>query len=365
MFVAWREIRFARGRFATIAVVVGLITVLVGFLSGLTGGLAGQNVSAVLSWPADRIVFASTGGSGGSGTGEPTFADSSVDQAQQAAWAATPGITSVHPVGISQLRATAADGTSTAVAVLGVDAGWLPSSPTVGGTVTVSAPAARALGVAAGGTVELAGRSFTVAAVDGDEWYSHTPVVQALRADWAALATATGGTPAAGTVLAVTGSPTGTDWAAVDAATGTTSAGPLGSLTAIPAFRSEIGSLAMIVGLLFGISALVVGAFFTVWATQRRPDVAVLKALGASTGTLVRDTVGQALVVLVVGVGLGLALVTGAGFALQGTSLPFLLIPFTTVLPGVALILVGLVGAGFALRAVLTADPLTALGSNR
>lgn len=362
MFVAWREMRFARGRFVSIAMVVGLITVLVGFLSGLTGGLAGRNVSAVLSWPADRIAFAVPAGSP---TAEPTFADSAVTDAQRNAWAATPGITAVHPVGVSQLRATTTAGASAAVAVLGVDPGWLPSSPTTEGTISLSAPAATALGTAAGGTVELAGRPFTVTTVGGDDWYSHTPVVQVPRTDWAALSAATGGIPAAGTALVVSGSPADGDWTAVDAATGTTSASPLGALTAIPAFRSEIGSLGLIVGLLFGISALVVGAFFTVWATQRRPDVAVLKALGASTGTLVRDTAGQALVVLVVGVGLGLALVTGVGFALQGTSLPFLLSPFTTVLPGAALILVGLVGAAFALRAVLTANPLTALGSNR
>ena len=40
MFVALRDLRFARGRFVLIGSVVALITVLVGFLSGLTGGLA-------------------------------------------------------------------------------------------------------------------------------------------------------------------------------------------------------------------------------------------------------------------------------------------------------------------------------------
>ena len=35
-------------------------------------------------------------------------------------------------------------------------------------------------------------------------------------------------------------------------------------------------------GFLFVISALVVGAFFTVWTIQRSGDIAVLKALGAS-----------------------------------------------------------------------------------
>jgi ABC-type sugar transport system ATPase subunit len=52
------------------------------------------------------------------------------------------------------------------------------------------------------------------------------------------------------------------------------------------------------VAMLFGISALVVGAFFTVWSIQRRPDVAVLKALGASGRMLVVDALGQAAIVL-------------------------------------------------------------------
>ena len=56
MFVALRDLRFARGRFLLIGSVVGLITVLVGFLSGLTGGLAIQNISAVLrSYPAKSL----------------------------------------------------------------------------------------------------------------------------------------------------------------------------------------------------------------------------------------------------------------------------------------------------------------------
>jgi hypothetical protein len=67
-----------------------------------------------------------------------------------------------------------------------------------------------------------------------------------------------------------------------------TSSGVLQSLTALGSFRSEIGSLLLLmVAMLFGISALVVGAFFTVWSIQRQLDVAVLKALGASNRMLV------------------------------------------------------------------------------
>ena len=50
MFVAWRDLRFARGRFLLIAAVVALISVLVGFLSGLTGGLAYTAGVAFYKW---------------------------------------------------------------------------------------------------------------------------------------------------------------------------------------------------------------------------------------------------------------------------------------------------------------------------
>ena len=92
--------------------------------------------------------------------------------------------------------------------------------------------------------------------------------------------------------------------------------------------------------------------------------IATLKALGASTPSLVRDALGQALVVLVLGIGIGIGVVALFG-TLAGTALPFLLSPVTTILPGVIMIALGLAGAAFALRSVTSADPLTALGSNR
>ncbi len=163
--------------------------------------------------------------------------------------------------------------------------------------------------------------------------------------DWQAYAAATGSPDAYATVLAIGGTP---DWEAGDAANDTLSEGTLGSLMALSAFRSEIGSLLLMVALLFGISGLVIGAFFTVWTMQRKGDVAVLKALGASTRSLVRDALGQALIVLVLGIGTGLSLVAVMG-TFAGTALPFMLSPITTLLPGAIMIALGLAGAAFAL----------------
>ena len=356
MFVALRDLRFARGRFVLIGSVVGLITVLVGFLSGLTGGLATQNISAVLALPGDRIVFSVPA----AGESSATFSDSTMTEQQARDWASTDAVTAAEPIGISQTRGEAGTARA-AIAVFGVQPGFNSTAPTRDGRLGLSDPAATDLGVTTGDDVTIAGTTYTVETIDGDGWYSHTPVVQMTLHDWQAYSAATGNPDAYATVLAVTGNP---DWAAADATNATVSESTLGSLMALSAFRSEIGSLLLMVTMLFGISGLVIGAFFTVWTMQRKGDIAVLKALGASTRSLVRDALGQAFIVLLAGIGVGLGLVAVLG-TLAGTALPFLLSPITTVLPGVIMITLGLAGAAFALRSVTSADPLTALGSNR
>ncbi|SKB10000.1 ABC transporter permease [Aeromicrobium choanae] len=355
MFVAWRDLKVAKGRFALIAVVVTLITVLVTFLAGLTGGLAQQNVSAITSLDADRIVFAA------SDDEAPSYADSAVSRAQAADWARQDGVTAVHPLGISTGRVSAADRHET-VALFG---GGPPSSSEASprpGHVVLGTETADELRVDAGDPVRIADRTFVVDATRDASWYSHLPVANLALEDWQELAARPGEPATFATVLAVSGSEI--DFGAADAGAGTESTGVLSSLTALGSFKSEIGSLLLMVGMLFGISALVVGAFFTVWSIQRQPDIAVLKALGATNRMLTFDALGQAAVVLLLGVTTGIGVTAVLGTA-AGAALPFILSPLTTLLPGLIMTALGLAGAGLATRSVTRIDPLTALGSNR
>lgn len=363
MFVAWRELRFARGRFLLIGAVVALITLLVGFLSGLTGGLAAQNISAVLELPGDRLVLQQPL------NGDPSFATSSLDKATVKAWEEADGVESVLPIGIAQSRASlgeADDPQGVALFGLPADAPGVGENPLFAlapsraDEVGLSQGAAEALDARVGDTITITGQEFTVAKIGDDLWYSHTPVVAMTPDAWGAASRSVGGTGEA-TVLAVTGTP---DWGSVSDQTATSAKSSLASLTALEAFKSEIGSLGLMIVMLFGISALVVGAFFTVWTMQRAGDIAVVKALGATTGSLVRDALGQALVVLIAGIGVGLLAVLGFG-ALASQSLPFMISPLTTLAPAAVMAVLGLAGAAFALRSVTKADPLTALGSNR
>ncbi|MFF5726948.1 ABC transporter permease [[Kitasatospora] papulosa] len=367
MFVAWRDLRFAKGRFALMGTVVVLITLLVGLLSGLTAGLARENTSAVTGLEAERLAFAAPP------DGRPvSFTDSAVGERAWQTWADRPGVTAAEPLGIRTLDAATGNGRRTAaVSAFGVrpDGGLAPGTVATG-QVVLSRQAAGVLGAAAGDTVRLGGSEMTVGAVSGDASYSHTPVVWTSLDDWQDLGGSGGserdrpdGTMA--TVIAL--STHGADLAAGDEAAGTRTLTLDESLTAIGSYQAENGSLQLMRGFLFAISALVVGAFFTVWTIQRSADVAVLKALGASAPYLLRDALGQAVVMLAAGTGVGTALAAGIGALLGGGdgAVPFVLDSSTVLVPAAVMIALGALGAALSIRRITAVDPLVALGSAR
>ncbi|WP_051866502.1 ATP-binding cassette domain-containing protein [Streptosporangium roseum] len=143
MFIALRDIRFARGRFALMGSVVALITLLVVLLSGLTTGLAGENISAVENPRGDRIAF---------GSEKISFSGSTVTAAQ---WKGLGG----QPLGITQTRLTH-DGADQAVAVFGSES--LGPVRRGDGELAVSPD----LGLAVGDTVTIGGRPYRVTALE-------------------------------------------------------------------------------------------------------------------------------------------------------------------------------------------------------
>lgn len=362
VFVAWRDLRFAKGRFALMGTVIVLITLLVGLLSGLTAGLGQQNVSAITALPADRIAFQAPGGGG-----KLSYSDSIVTDRQWRQWSKAPGVESAEPLGIITTRA-AASGRSTGVSAFGVRPGSriAPDGGRIGnGAVVLSTGVADDLGVQTGDFLILAGQRLKAVAVKGDAYFSHTPVVWTSLATWRKIAPPTGaGDDPTATVIALK-TTSAAEVADTDKQAGTKTVTIDASLSAIGSYTSENGSLQLMRGLLFAISALVIGAFFTVWTIQRSGDVAVLKALGASTAGLLKDALGQAMVLLTGGTLLGTGSAAALGALASGSAVPFLLTPAAVLLPAVVMILLGALGAGLSIRRITSVDPLTALGSAR
>lgn len=350
MFFALRDLRTARGRFALITGVVLLLSVLVSGLLGLTSGLAGQSVSALRALGSDGAGFVLPSDDAGAvDLDRAALTDGQVD----AVLAEAP---SAVPVGLA--RITLDDGSETGVAAVAVGlAGPVGSvAPPAGGEVLVSDGVDDEVGAGVG-EIGIGGDTLTVAGHVGDLWHSHTPVVVTDLRTWRELAPRGG----AATTIAVSADavpdayPGGAALTMVDAD---------GLVDALPSHRAEETSLTTMTSMLLAVTALVVGAFFTVWGMQRRRDVAVLRALGASTAAVVRDSVGQAAIVVAVGVGGGVGLVALVGGAVSG-AVPFVVSAGTTLVPAALLAVLGLAGAAVSLRPVVTADPTTALGAAR
>jgi putative ABC transport system permease protein len=137
------------------------------------------------------------------------------------------------------------------------------------------------------------------------------------------------------------------------------------SFAASPGYTAETSTLMLIQAFLYAISALVVGAFFTVWTIQRTGELAVLRAMGASTGYLLRDGLTQAFVVLAGATSVGIAIGVGGGSLLSGTSMPFALETPAITLGALLLVVLGMIGATAAIVRIARIDPRAALGGQR
>ncbi|MDK8700471.1 ABC transporter permease [Corynebacterium pseudodiphtheriticum] len=397
MFLAFRDIVSARGRFSLISFVVGLVTVLLVMLTGLTGGLAKHNTSALEAQDPERYVFTSD---------EPSFQESQVTTTDVQEWQELVDADSqVIPLGTAQTRLEA--GSAMGVAVMGLPAGTKVPAPVVSGagaagteiagvTGTGVAPKAEAgvdsaaslepqetqdailaedgivvsqeivaeAGVQPGEMVEIGGVEQPVSAVVADENYSHQPVVWASTQVWQQISRAHD--DVVGTVLAVdtrdrhAGALRDEEWQDAENQTGDSVATVEESFSGLAAYQSEQASLQLIQVLLYAISALVTVAFLSVWTIQRSRDLSVLRALGASPGYVWKDALGQAAVV----VGIGVVLGAGVGWAAgvwAGGSVPFDLQWTTIVVPAAGIWVLGMCGALVATRRVKKIDPASAL----
>nr|WP_247601916.1 ABC transporter permease [Cellulomonas denverensis] len=338
-----------------ISIVIAMVALLVTFLSSLTAGLAHASTSAVTGLPADRLAFGMP-----SPEDAVDFTSSRVTEEQWTGWATVPGVTAAEPLGVVTTRA-GSDATTMAVTALGAEPGssLVPGGAPGAGDVVLTRPAAEDLAVGTGDSLTLNGVTLTVGRIaDRDDQLAHTPAVWLSLPDWQRVGA---GGDAVATVVALR-TDGSVDLAAADAEFGTSTVTTQDARSAVASYQAENLSLTTIQVFLMAISALVVGAFFTVWTIGRQGDIAVLKALGASDRYLLRDAVGQAALLLIGAVALGAGLAALLGTVLSG-ALPVVVSPSTTLLPAGVLIVVGLLGAAVAVARIARTDPHAALAA--
>lgn len=379
MFLGARELLFARGRFSLMGAVVALIALLVVLLSGLSSGLVNDGVSGLQRLPVTHLAFDEHVDTASA------FSRSVVTADQVDAWAGRSGVAGAALFGNTLVNGTAIAPNGGRVpvdlALFGVEPdSFLSPRPADGeglGSDPTGIVISRTLlddGVAIGDTVVLdrTGTELTVVgALAEQHTYGHVDVAYVPLRTWQEVHA--GARPgeqvraeaySEATAVALVADD-GADLTAGDGVAGTRALTLDQSFAASPGYTAETSTLTLIEVFLYVISALVIGAFFTVWTINRRHELAVIRAMGATSGYLVRDTIAQAAVVLVGATAVGVLVGLGLGALLAGSAMPFALEAGPVTGAALLLVALGLIGAAAAAVRIARIDPLTALGGQR
>lgn len=367
MFLAWRDLRVARGRFVLVGAVIALVALLTTLLSGLATGLVDDGISGLRGLPLTHLALQPGA--------QHSFSRSSLTTEALDPWQdaadATAGL-DVAPLGVAFFNARTGGGETVDFALFGTT----PDSflaPDERARASLAGPPGLILseelrdsaGLAVGDELTVVGPDVTLPVLGftyGGS-YGHVDLAFSSLAVWQQLVY---GSEAKGRFSAVAvRAEDDTAIAAlpaVDAAAGTATETRDAAYAGSPGYAAETATMSLITGFLLVISALIVAAFFTVWTIQRTRQIGLLKALGASNAYVLRDALGQLAVVLVASTAVGALAAIGLG-QLVGSGVPFSLQAGPVLTSALTLVVLGLLGSLVAIRRVTTVDPIVALGA--
>lgn len=360
MFLAVRDLRRGARRFVLLGAVIALVAVLSTVLSGLATGLVTDGISGLRALPLDRIVLQE-----GS---QATFSRSTLRPDAVDRFEKVDGVEAT-PLGASFVNAAAADGgPSLDLALFGVAPDSFlvtrddARSALAGEPGIVLGRELEAQGVKVGdrytlggSDVELPVLGFTFAGT-----YGHAPIAFTSLETWQRVQY---GDSADGRFSAVAldgGDATALDEAASDAGLQvlTKSEAYAGS----PGFTAETTTMSLIRGFLLVISALVIGAFFTVLTVQRTRQIGLLKAMGATNGYVLRDGIGQMTILVAAATAAGVAIGCGVVAVVGRGDAPVELAPASIATVALSLMAAGVLGSLVAFRRITQIEPAIALG---
>lgn len=372
MYLALREIRRAKTRFALVVGAVGLLGFLILFQQTLLGNLLGFFTGGLANQSGDVVVYGADA--------RRNLAGSVVPPPAVAAVAEVPGVGRAGPLYEATFTVRPAgrppvDGVLFGYRLGGpgypttLSAGRLPRAPFEG--VASAVDAGQGFGIGRRVTVLPApGRRpvrIRIVGLADDLRFSVQPTVFTSEVAFVAARRSTNpqgaGVQVAPSAVTVETRP-GVDPDAVARRITQTVPG-VEALTRREAVASAPGvaatrqSFGVILGLAFVVVALVVGFFLVILVVQKAGALALLRAVGAPAGMLVRTLVLQTVLLVGAGIGLGVALL-GLAAARSSPTFPISVDPAMVAMTCVAILVLALAAAGVAVRRVLRIDPLQA-----
>lgn len=377
MFLAWREIRQSKLRFALVTAVLLLVSYLVFFLSGLASGLAGLNREAVDKWQADGIYL----------TDE---SDKSLTQSMMEADLADEVVADETAV-LAQTNLIADNGVAkSGVALFGIRPDdFIMPEPTEGDEFSdefevIASDSLKEEGFSVGDELDLSGSEvmLTITGFTDEARFNAAPVLYMNLEDFEKVR------PGAAALPQQEGSaenPDGQPATADQGLPGETVEQPemvnaivvkgsqpdevpddleyLESETFIenlPGYTEQNLTLTFMIYFLFAISAAVVAIFLYVLTVQKISMFGVMKAQGISSAYLSRSVIAQTFILAVIGVlfGFGLTVLTGQFLP---AAVPVSFDYGMMAIYGAVLIVVAILGALVSVWTIVKIDPLEAI----
>ena len=380
MFIALRDLTYAKGRFALMALVIALIAFLMTFLTGLAAGLIKNNISGLMELDVSHIAFEMDD--------KPTYRNTMIEREQWEEWAGQPGVKTLEPMGHTVFTARTQRDDPLELVLWGLEPGSLIEPEAfegdqLGGVengVIVSKLLVERDGVQMGDTITLDRvlTEMTVVGFSEERNIGHIPIIYAPLRKWQEATYGPPGGPPPGEelpdvvfdfvsilALQLDDEVTEEQIAAIDAELGTSTLDRSAFYAASTGYIEEVRTVQIIQVFLFLISAVVIGAFFSIWTIQRTKEIGLVKALGASNGYLLRDALGQALILMAIGVVLGLSLGLWSGQAFMASGRPFMFETDKIVQAMTLLVTAGLLGGALSIRRITSVDPIIALGQEQ
>lgn len=361
MYLGLKDLMFARGRFALVGLVIGLVSLMATLLSGLSNGLVDDGISGLRRLPMSHLAFQPGANS--------TFSRSTLTSDNLDPWLANNRV-KASALGVSFFNAKLDNGSTIDLVLFGVptDSFLVPDGRAkeslAGEPGIILSESFRELGLSVGDKLTIVGvdqvlpiLGFTFAGS-----YGHVEIAFSSLTTWQELRY---GDNAKGRFSAIAVETSDqADLAAIDFAAATTTETKQDAYQGSPGYAGETSTMGLIQGFLLVISSFIVGSFFVVWTVQRTSQIGLMKALGASTGYVIRDAIGQMVIVLV------LATTTGAGLAVAlgqtvNSDVPFRLEASSIAVTVGLLIGLGILGCLVALRRITSVDPIIALNSTQ
>ncbi|WP_340016256.1 ABC transporter permease [Paenibacillus sp. FSL K6-1318] len=372
MYLAIREMRYAKGRYALIVTIMVLVSFLVLFVTGLAQGLAYDNAASVKNMAATHFVLEQDS--------NHRFTRSQVDQDQLNQARSVVGEENAEPLGVKMTTVSPTGDTKKIDVTLFMvnPEGWLAPAVTEGSPITdqmngqvVVDHKLSESGVTIGTVLvdQASGTEWTVGGFVQNESFSHSPVVFLNEQEWFTLQG--GSRTSQGSADTNANAPVYNAIAIKDAGEqvdGLSAALPnteiitkSDAVSAIPGYKEEQGSLLMMIAFLYVISAFVLAVFFYVITIQKTSQFGILKAIGTRNAYLAGSVSLQVLVLSVGSLVISVLLVRLFESILPA-SMPFQLGLSTLALTCVLFILMSVAGSLFSVWKVTKIDALDAIG---